>query len=88
MASKITHLFFADDAMIFSQANQQESLKIVQILNDYLRASGQCINVKKSGLIFSKGTPMETINAISRILSIRRWEDPGKYLGLPTIWGR
>lgn len=47
----LTHLFFADDALLFAEATDQEMFQIVKILNDYCGASGQKINVQKSSLI-------------------------------------
>ena len=36
---KVTHLFFADDSLLFYKANSQECLKLVEILEHYEGAS-------------------------------------------------
>lgn len=47
----LTHLFFADDALIFGRAVEEEIYQLVHILNTYCEASGQTINLTKFGLI-------------------------------------
>ena len=39
-APSITHLFFADDSLMFTRANIQEAQRILTILNTYEAASG------------------------------------------------
>ena len=46
----ISHLFFADDTLIFLQANQQCCRNIVQILNAYCAASCQQVSLNKSSV--------------------------------------
>ncbi|XP_030939514.1 uncharacterized protein LOC115964319 [Quercus lobata] len=58
-APRITNLLFANDSVIFYQANQREVQEIVEILQVYAGASRQCINMKKSSVFFSGNTPME-----------------------------
>lgn len=57
-APTLTHLFFADDAVIFAKAEEREAYQLIQILNDYSKASGQRINVLKSGIIFWEVRPL------------------------------
>ena len=56
---KIAHLFFADDSLFFCKAKEDECKEVVRILELYNRASGQEVNVRKSGLLFSKNTTEE-----------------------------
>ena len=87
-APRLSHLFFADDVIFFARASQGEAYELLHILNLFSKASGQCINVAKSGLIFGRWVPNQVRSQISQVLNIRCWNDPGKYLGLPAIWGR
>ena len=56
---KITHLFFANDSILFCKANSQEFQNLVKILQLYEAASGQKINADKSSVFFSSNTPDE-----------------------------
>lgn len=84
----LTHLFFADDSLLFAKTKDAEMFQLIRILNMYSHASGQMINLAKSGLIGGKflGYPIKC--RLARILSIQVWENLGKYLGLPGDWGR
>ena len=41
---KVSHLFFADDNLLFCRANTQECATILEVLQQYEEASGQQIN--------------------------------------------
>lgn len=47
-APSITHLFFADDSIMFSKANMKGTNTIAQIIQAYERASGQQVNLDKT----------------------------------------
>lgn len=83
----LTHLFFADDAIIFGQANKEEIYQIINIFNVFTAASGQKINLQKSGLICGKGISPVLKAELASILNIPIWDTPGKYLGIPVKWG-
>ena len=53
---KLTHLFFADDCLLFCRSTLEECEKIQQILAYYEEASGQVINRDQTTLFFSKNT--------------------------------
>ncbi len=53
---RITHLFFADDSLLFCQASNEECNRIQNILITYERALGQQLNREKTTLFFSKST--------------------------------
>nr|XP_029146216.1 uncharacterized protein LOC114924798 [Arachis hypogaea] len=87
-APTLTHLLFADDCIIFAKAKEEEIFQIITVLNEYTEASGQRINMNKSGISFGSQVPIQTRVDIEEILGMTTWDTPGKYLGLPAIWGR
>ncbi|XP_071909569.1 uncharacterized protein [Coffea arabica] len=50
----LTHLFFADDSLIFCKANEQQATELMRVLQVYATGSGQLINLDKSSILFSK----------------------------------
>ncbi|XP_042953063.1 uncharacterized mitochondrial protein AtMg01250-like [Carya illinoinensis] len=62
--TQISHLFFADDSLIFCKANSLEWSRLMEILNQYECASGQVLNKEKSSIYFSKNTPDENKRTI------------------------
>ncbi|XP_025635881.1 uncharacterized protein [Arachis hypogaea] len=83
-APTVTHLLFADDCIILVEAKEEEIYQIILILNEYIEASGQRINLEKSGIIFGEEVSIQVRVNIEEILGIAAWDNPGKYLGLPT----
>ena len=49
---RVSHLFFADDSVLFCQAKEEECQKILDILTTYERGSGQKINRDKTNIFF------------------------------------
>ena len=83
----ITHLFFADDSLLFCKANAQECRKLIDILECYEAASGQKINTDKSSVFFSPNTPQETREEILSILGPMQDSRHKKYLASPQLLG-
>ncbi|XP_062005568.1 uncharacterized protein LOC133722711 [Rosa rugosa] len=83
----ITHLFFADDALFFMKATLNNCRSLQAIIDAYCIASGQSVNYDKSSIYFSAKTPIDVRTEISSALNIPISDNPGRYLGLPTIWG-
>ena len=82
---KITHLFFADDCLLFCRSTLEECKKIQELLSLYEAASGQMLNKNKTTLIFSKNTDEETKKEVMEILGDIQDAQPKKYLGLPSL---
>ena len=61
---KISHLFFADDSLLFCKANSHECQQLTEILCLYETTSGQKINADKSSVFFSANTAEEKRNEI------------------------
>ena len=87
-APKISHLFFADDSLLFCNANGAKCNKLKEILRIYESASKQKINIEKSSIFFSPNTSQERKDEILGILGPMNDSRHTKYLGLPSIIGR
>ncbi|KAK2648729.1 hypothetical protein Ddye_016218 [Dipteronia dyeriana] len=83
---KITHLFFADDSMIFTLAVEKDCQIISQVLNVYEKASGQVVNFQKSAICVSKGVSKH--KALAQILGVRLVRCHERYLGFPSFAGQ
>ncbi|KAK6115594.1 hypothetical protein DH2020_007863 [Rehmannia glutinosa] len=84
----ISHLFFADDSLLFSRASIDECNYLKNILEAYKEASGQGVNFGKSGVMFSSNMPHHSREALCQNLGVRQNLNSGKYLGLPSLIGR
>ncbi|XP_019166879.1 PREDICTED: uncharacterized protein LOC109162647 [Ipomoea nil] len=87
-APPISHLFFADDSLLFFKANMQETMEVKRCLEVYEQYSGQSVNFHKSNISFSRNTALLDRDAIAMGLGVEQAEDFGKYLGLPSVVGR
>ena len=85
---KITHLFFADDSLLFCKANGQECQYLIEVLQLYEAASGQKINADKSSVFFSNNTPDDRRCEVLNMLGPMQDTRHKKYLGLPSIIGK
>jgi hypothetical protein len=85
---RITHLFFADDSLLFTKATPRDCAKLQEILLLYERASGQQVNQDKTTIFFSKATPTATQAAIKDTLGVPIIKQYEKYLGLPSFVGK
>ena len=84
----ISHLLFADDCMIFSQATIQGAERLHDILELYREGSGQLINKEKSAIFFSANNSGEEKAIFHERMDVHTEALTEKYLGLPTALGR
>ncbi|XP_019167563.1 PREDICTED: uncharacterized protein LOC109163264 [Ipomoea nil] len=87
-APPISHLFFADDSLLFFRATAQEASVVKQCLSVYEEMSGQAVNYCKSSICYSKNTRDEHREEVASILGVVQAPNFGKYLGLPSFVGR
>ena len=84
----ISHLFFADDSLLFCKVSSQECQHLIDILRLYEAALGQKINTNKSSVFFSVNIPEEKKIETLDILGLMQDSRHSKYLGLPSIIGK
>ena len=53
---RVSHLFLADDSLVFGRATVNEAMKIQRILKIYENSSGQQLNCHKTSLFFNLNT--------------------------------
>lgn len=87
-APVISHLFFADDSLVFARANSVEVAHILDVLSIYQQASDQVVNVDKSKGFFSKNLGSAACEEVCNSLGMWSVASPRNYLGLPIILGR
>ncbi|XP_021727191.1 uncharacterized protein LOC110694325 [Chenopodium quinoa] len=79
----ISHLFFADDAMLFFKADKESCSCIFDILQRFGKASGQQLNLQKSMIKFSPGVENDKILEVKQALSMPITDNMGIHLGVP-----
>lgn len=87
-APSVSHLFFADDSMLFCDASVRECTNLKGIFGVYEEASGQKINFDKSAMCFSPRIPRGDREACCAALDMTVVPCHERYLGLPTVVGR
>jgi len=88
MGPRLSHLFFADDSIIFCKANSVEWRRIMRILRIYEKGSGQKLNLQKTSLFFSRNTSLERKQEILRQSRLSESHRIDTYLGLPSFVGQ
>ena len=84
----LSHLFFADDSLLFMEAEEQNCKKVMQIIEDYGMTSGQKLNLEKTRMMFSTNVKEEVKRKIAEGLRVEEVENPETYLGIPAMWGK
>ncbi|XP_061371034.1 uncharacterized protein LOC133313656 [Gastrolobium bilobum] len=84
----ISHLLFADDLMLFGEADSDQIRIVMSCLNKFGSMSGQKVSLKKSSIFFSKNVPQDVVNAIVEISGFAHTKNLGRYLGYKRKHGR
>ena len=85
---RISHLFFADDSLVFGRATVNEAKEIQRILKVYEASSGQQLNCHKTSLYFSPNTDNGTKESVKTMFGAQVIKPHEAYLGLPSLVGR
>ncbi|KAL7214682.1 hypothetical protein ACSBR1_026965 [Camellia fascicularis] len=84
----ITHLFFADDLLLFASENPTSYETIMETLNEFSDISGLQINTHKFKMFVSPNVNCSYARTLSSLCGIPLTRDLGKYLGVPLLHGR
>ncbi|XP_052297076.1 uncharacterized protein LOC127902271 [Citrus sinensis] len=84
----VSHLFFADDCLLFFKPNHTEARIMKSLLAVYGVASGQQVNYNKSVLSFSANVDEASLRQVCGILEVSTTSTHGTYLGLSYLIGR
>ncbi|XP_026398734.1 uncharacterized protein LOC113294557 [Papaver somniferum] len=86
-APAISHLLFADDILIFGQADMQHVNDILRILQNFGTLCGQMLNFDKSCVYFSHNLEPDYCDYLATTLNMSIVTDSEKYLGAPLLLG-
>ena len=78
-----SHLFFADDLVLFAKADGRNCSAIRDALDEFCNRSGQSISEAKSRVFFSPSVDRDTRESLCNILGFSSTPNLGKYLGFP-----
>lgn len=76
----LSHLLFDDDSIFFLYSRITECQALATVLNQYCFALGQEINLNKSGIFFSSGTPIPLRANMAQELHVLELEKTSKHL--------
>ena len=79
----ISHLFFADDLMLFAKVSEKRSEVIKDVLEKFCEESGQMISYEKSHVYFSPNVLANLKEKVCENLGIQVTSNLEKYLGFP-----
>ncbi|XP_057248933.1 uncharacterized protein LOC104886993 [Beta vulgaris subsp. vulgaris] len=83
-APPISHLFFADDAVLFFKATTNSCTKVSRLLARFCMISGQMLSLTKSYVKFSPNIPQGMLTEYKSILKLEATSSMGTYLGTPV----
>ena len=84
----ISHIFFADDLMLFSEASRSQARILKKYLDKFCNVSGQMVSFEKSSLYCSPNTKKRTVRKIVKICGSPSTDNLGKYLGMSLFHSR
>ena len=78
-----SHLFFADDLVLFAKANRKNCVAVKEVLDTFCSLPSQKVSATKTKVFFSPNVPIENRESLCEVLGFRSTPNLGKYLGLP-----
>ena len=79
---EISHLFFADDLILFAKASISQAKIMTKCLQIFCQSSGQKVSQEKTRVYFSRNINHMRAKEINKKLGFKPTSDLGKYLGV------
>lgn len=84
----LTHLFLADDLLLFAEVSPNQAKIINVVLDDCCCSSREKIYRIKTNLFYSSNVSMSVAKSIEKIFSFTIIDNFGRYLGMPFLHSR
>ncbi|XP_075097905.1 uncharacterized protein LOC107806484 [Nicotiana tabacum] len=84
----LNHLAYADDTIIFALAHQDSLMKLMVVLVNYEKISGQLINKSKSSYYMHANVANSLFQEVGDATRFAKGEFPFTYLGCPIFYTR
>lgn len=81
-SSRLTHLCFADDLLIFLDGSLDSVQEVLQVLREFEKRSGLAVSVHKTSF-FASGLPVSETDLIQFSTGMPMRSLPVRYLGVP-----
>jgi hypothetical protein len=81
----ISHLMFADDLILFAEANMDQLNVVLKIIHQFCQMSGQQILQEKTSIMFSRNVDSQVKEELVRQSGFNEALSLGKYLGVPLV---
>lgn len=85
---EISHLFFADDCLLFLEASPTQLRHLQHIIQQFSSTSDQVINFQKSTMSFGNNVTPSLRSKISNILNLQIMGLGEKYIGIHLLMKR
>lgn len=82
---KVSHIFLANDLMLYSEASEEQVVCVKEILNIFCKSLGQQVNFNKSLMFVSPNVSEQVALSLSENLGVLLTKELGKYLGHQLI---
>jgi hypothetical protein len=79
MGLSVSHLFFADDILVFFDENMDECQVFKRVLEIYSTTSGQIVNFNKSEVCFGRYVREMDKKRLAGLFDVRVVDNHGKY---------
>jgi hypothetical protein len=86
--TQLSHLFFADDVLLFGKATSTQARVIDEVLNNFRDISGLKISLEKSKFCTSLGVTRHTREIVARCTQIHATDRFEKYMGFKMFYGQ
>lgn len=81
----LSHLFFADDLVLFGTATTDQATIMEQVIRDFCSMLGQKVSMSKSRLFVFGNVPASAALSLSQLMGIEVAKNLENYLGMPLL---